>query len=447
MPLDALDDAEFLVKSEPGGMDDVDVWLMSTVAMIPMAAVLVHVVVYYAVDSVDLGRAAAASLILGPTTAVVLVGFLYWLYQRTQFNEAKHASVDMYNDLCVRMDHVASVTRATRGATPTADEAVAAARERVARCGYAFLLFREKRGLHWVLGKGYLDLLRLVHRCEEAVFMYAPLDTVISEGKRDLGRLTGSTIPRRDDLLQQIRAALLAVDPDATWYLATAAQAAAATSLAGGSHKVSAAAEPRVATPAQHVQARQLLRDVRIAVNEFRDAAKLRLVEARNNLVARMFLTALATSVLMIFIVLAQPPGYAVLAGAVLYSIGATVGLFARLYADRSNSFLGDYGISHVRLFQTFLVSGVAAVAGVYIAVVLPIVLGNQVPKSPETTSVTQTLPSVENLYDIRYNPASIAFAALFGLTPGLLISRLSEGVDKYRQDLVRSESGPAPPE
>jgi hypothetical protein len=277
--------------------------------------------------------------------------------------------------------------------------------------------------------------------------MYEPLDTVISEGKKDLGRLIGSTIPRRDEHLQQIRAALLVIDPDAAWYLATPAQTAAATGLAVGNHKQPANVESRPTTPAQQQQARQLLRDVRCAINEFRDGTKLRLTEARNNLVARMFLTALATSVLMIFVVLAQPPRYAVLAGAVLYAVGATVGLFARLYADRTNSFLGDYGISHVRLFQTFLVSGLAAVAGVYIAVALPIVLGNQIPKPPETTGVVVSLPAVEDLYDIRNNPASIAFAALFGLTPGLLISRLSEGVDKYRQDLVRSESGPSPPE
>jgi hypothetical protein len=98
-------------------------------------------------------------------------------------------------------------------------------------------------------------------------------------------------------------------------------------------------------------------------------------------------------------------------------------------------------------LFQTYLVSGLAAVAGVYIIVVLPTVLGNQIPKPGVTGATTVELPSVESLYDIARNPTSIAFAMLFGLAPGLLITRLSEGVDKYRQDLIRSEAGSTPAE
>jgi hypothetical protein len=410
----------FLVENEPGGMDDVDVWLMSTVAMIPMAAVLMHITIY-AWTGWPL-----AALIGGPVTAILLLIVLFVLYVKVHFNAADHASVDTYNDLCVRMHRVSGI----RVSSDIDAEAADAALGSVQHYGQAFLVFRKKKGLHWVLGKGYLDLLRLVHRCEEALIMYEPIDLVISEGKKDLNRLTGSTIPHRDELTQQIRQALLAIDPSAPTYLPTATEAAPKP-------------EPK-SNHAQHQQARQTLRDVRLAVNEFRDGTKLRLLEARNNLVARMFLTALTTSVLVILLVTAAPPPHVVLTGAVLYAVGATVGLFGRLYSDRGVATIGDYGISHVRLFQTFLVSGLAGVAGVYLTVMVPIVVSNEIPRPQRDGSVTtvdRSLPAIESLYDIEQNRASVVFAALFGLAPGLLVSRLSEGIEQYKKDLRTSET------
>jgi hypothetical protein len=410
----------FLVENEPGGMDDVDVWLMSTVAMIPMAAVLMHIIIY-AWTGWPL-----AALIAGPITAIGHVVVLFVLYVKVHFNEAEHASVDTYNDLCVRMHHVSGI----QPSTDIDAEAATAAQSSVQHYAQAFLVFRKKKGLHWVLGKGYLDLLRVVHRCEEALMMYEPLDLVISEGKKDLNRLTGSTIPHRDELMLQLRQALLAIDPSAPAYLPKTIDAPARP-------------EPKP----NHVprqQARQTLRDVRLALNEFRDGTKLRLLEARNNLVARMFLTALTTWVLVVLLVTAAPPPHVVLTGAVLYAVGATVGLFGRLYSDRGVATIGDYGISHVRLFQTFLVSGLAGVAGVYLTVMVPIVVSNEIPRPQrdgEVTSVDRSLPAIESLYDIQQNRASVVFAALFGLAPGLLVSRLSEGIEQYKKDLRASET------
>ncbi|HEY3058638.1 MAG TPA: hypothetical protein VGL99_06645 [Chloroflexota bacterium] len=415
-----VENDDYVVENEPGGMDDVDVWLMSTVAMIPMAGVLSHVLTYY--WTYESTGTALWALGAGPATVVVLVFVLYQLYKAVHFNEAKHASVDTYNDLCVRMHHATSITTGfdVRG------ETVDAARATIDHFGHAFKVFRKKKGLHWVLGKGYVDLLRTVHRCEEAVIMFEPIDMVISEGKKDLYRLAGSTIPHRDELVDQVRKALTLIDPLASSYT-----------------KPAACEDPKPDIT-QQMQARQVLRDVRFAVNDFRDGAKQRLVEARNKLVARMFLTALSTSVLVIFIITAAPPAYVVLAGAVLYAVGAIVGLFARLYADQGESVMDDYGISHVRLFQTFLVSGLAGVAGVYLTVMVPMVLQNEIPKpqsAVSTPAVERTLPSVLSLYDLEQNRAGIVFAALFGLAPGLLVSRLSEGVEQYKKDLRSSET------
>jgi hypothetical protein len=187
-----------------------------------------------------------------------------------------------------------------------------------------------------------------------------------------------------------------------------------------------------------------------------------------------------------VFVVLARPPVATFLTSAILYAIGATVGLFSRLYADlRDDSFGSDYAISYVRLFQAFLLSGLAALAGVYIAVALPAVLDNPalqlgtssavVPTATVTVEtrvsltpvfatptgavtgtvpLTSTLgvnapsgvtsarrvPSLGEVYSFEGYPFSIILAMIFGVTPGLLVSRLSQGIERYKTDLQSSE-------
>jgi hypothetical protein len=43
-------------------------------------------------------------------------------------------------------------------------------------------------------------------------------------------------------------------------------------------------------------------------------------------------------------------------------------------------------------------------------------------------------------VYNVDRFPFSIILAMFFGLTPGLLISRLSQGIEGYKQDLRSSE-------
>jgi hypothetical protein len=412
--------------------------------MAPITAAIVTIARY----TTDPDRTAVGinSLLAGLAGGFIMFLVLYAVYRLLGFNEAKHASVDTYNELCVRMHVAASIAQRTdRGEEPLR-EAALDARACILEYGKAFNYARNKKGLHWVLGKGFLDLARIVHRAEEALLMCEPPDLLIDEALRDQSRLTGSTIAQRDVLLNRIRRALIEVSPNTAGYL---------SELPPPTHQVSGASSAKTADGLTHtgnqstrapsvplsdaLLARTILRDTRFTINDFRDTAKARLVDARNELLARMFLTGLATAVLLVFIIIGHPPSDALLSGAILYAVGATVGLFSRLYVDLGKEgFANDYGISYVRLFQTFMVSGLAAVAGVYIAVALPITLNNSFLQQNNAKMVN--IPPLIKVYSITGFPYCILLAAIFGLTPGLLISRLSQGVEQYTHDLRSSE-------
>jgi hypothetical protein len=463
--------SSFLTKDEPGGVDDADTWLMVTVAMIPVGSI-VSIIGLYVVDQEQ--NRPLWCILFGFAIAGLMFGILYRLYLAFHFNTAQHASVLTYNDLCERMHRVASI-EPLEPDDPLAKAASTAAVVDVRRWGEAFDYSRQKRGLHWVLGKGYIDLAQTVHRAEEAATFFEPVNVVLAEGLKDQLRIDDSTIPHRDDLLNQLRRALVRLNPETESYLP---QLPPVVDHKQRGHEVSG-------LPAQ-TQARVILSNIRFVVNDFRDSAKARLIDARNELLARMFLTALATWLLLIFVILGRPPEATLLTGAVLYAIGATVGLFSRLYADLTTQNIGDdYAISYVRLFQAFLLSGHAAIAGVYIAIALPFLLNNpvlQLAPTPTVTAVTaagpaasvplltvtpiatpevnptavvtgttavagsegartvMAIPALIDIYNVERYPFSIILAMIFGLTPGLLVSRLSQGIEGYKQDLRTSE-------
>lgn len=462
----------FLQQDEPGGVDDVDTWLAITVAMIPVASI-VGIVAHYVLGEQHVGY--LWSLLTGLGVAIGMFVVLYVLYQRFRFNTAQHASVVTYNDLCEQMHRIMAIQEPSYSDNSLQMAAQSAFAE-VRTCGEAFDYARNKRGLQWVLGKGYVDLARKVHRAEEAALLYEPVHLVLGDGWKDQSRVDGSTLPHADDLMNRIRRALITLDPDTELYLPQLPPKIARGEMSGDHPGVSA-----------ETYARVVLSDVHYAIHDFRDSARAELIDARNELLARMFLTGLATALLLVFIVLGRPQELPLLTGAILYAIGATVGLFSRLYADLNSGTVGeDFAISYVRLFQTFLLSGHAAIAGVYIVVALPFALNNPVlqlgtgpsmsatvttgasapglavaaspisasgaaspataatPTSAEiATAVDRSvgaMPRLENVYNVDRYPFSIIVAMVFGLAPGMLISRLSQAVEISKQALRSSE-------
>ena len=151
--------------------------------------------------------------------------------------------------------------------------------------------------------------------------------------------------------------------------------------------------------------ARLTLRDVRQAINEFRDSSWAALVRTRNHLLGTITITGIVTYLLLTVAISgrgADAPANlttdAFAAAATLYLIGAVVGLFNRLYAESSSdNSIEDYGLTVARTGLTPVLSGLAALGGVLIIAILPAALSGDI-LAPTTTVVTQSSTPAENV-------------------------------------------------
>jgi hypothetical protein len=178
-----------------------------------------------------------------------------------------------------------------------------------------------------------------------------------------------------------------------------------------------------------------MLREVRRAINDFRDGRYEGFIQARN----RLLLTGMATSgftyLLLGLAVVIHVPTAVIASAVTFYLVGALVGLFNRLSADtEADSATEDYGLSAVRLLYTPLFCGLAAVGGIFIVAMLPYLSPGSGP--PAGGSV-----NFRKVFDVTQNPSGLLVAAVFGLTPNLLITRLKQQTDRYKSDLKRTES------
>lgn len=209
-------------------------------------------------------------------------------------------------------------------------------------------------------------------------------------------------------------------------------------------------------------EARAILREVRRTLNEFRDERWAGLLRLRNRLLATLTLTGLVTYVLLGFAMNGRPSNAPadplqdpILAAAAFYLVGAIVGLFNRMYGESSeDAAIEDYGLSRARLLLTPILSGLAAVGGVLItamligsingAVLTPGAEGSPPVTTPAETSAGDSaplsLPHPQDVFNLQQYPFGLVIAAIFGLTPGLLISRLKKESDSYKVDLQMSE-------
>ena len=129
----------------------------------------------------------------------------------------------------------------------------------------------------------------------------------------------------------------------------------------------------------------------------------------------------------------------AVASGVAYYLIGGVIGLFQQLRAASAADTVTeeDYGLSTARLIHTPLFSGIAAVAGVALAVLAPVAA----PKTATEGSGVQPTAKLSQVFDIENYPAGVVVAAIFGLTPSLLITRLQQQAEQYKADLRGSEA------
>jgi hypothetical protein len=184
-------------------------------------------------------------------------------------------------------------------------------------------------------------------------------------------------------------------------------------------------------------EAREALREVRFAINDYRDDIMDRFALGRNKLIWTFLAVALTTYALLGLGLLIGVPKPVVVSVSALYLVASVVGLFNRLRIESTrSSTVEDYGLYLARLVTGALLSGLAGVAGVYLVAQAPAFLG---PLTADTTATTPAL-DLTAIYDLTRNQLALLVAAAFGLAPGALTAQLQQQVDRLERDLQRSE-------
>jgi hypothetical protein len=147
-----------------------------------------------------------------------------------------------------------------------------------------------------------------------------------------------------------------------------------------------------------------------------------------------MLAVGITTYLLLSLALVAGVPVTYVQAVAVFYLVGAIVGLFNRLRIEAGqSSAVEDFGLSQARLVVTPLVSGLAAVAGVYLIAAFPTLL--------PTGGTPVAAPALKTVFDLTTSPLGLVYAAIFGLAPGTLTSRLASASARLERDLQSTEA------
>jgi hypothetical protein len=278
------------------------------------------------------------------------------------------------------------------------------------------------RGMPWVTGIGYIQLWHRVHRAEEALIKVEPYTEAIAGAMRDESRLQDSHIDDKNLLLKRLSGAVAMLDSSGT---------DAHLSYLAESEKCTLQ-EPERAKPDNRAKALTILSEVRYEINHFRDNCWEGIVHARNRLFATSASLGFACILLLDLAVFMNVP-YSIIVWAVAYFlIGAITGLFARSQSEiTANTAVDDFGLSTARLMHIPWLSGLAAVGGVLVSAVADsLVAANGINASTSTLA---------GIFDNR--PTFLVVAAVFGLTPDLLIRRLTQQSAKYEEDLESTEA------
>ena len=258
--------------------------------------------------------------------------------------------------------------------------------------------------------------------------MLRPAAALIGTAVHDSLRLVGSTNPKRDRLCAELMCAMTALAPEAS---------ACFMSIAGPQTPMPLPKLPTRSTQPDgyDLTCRSVLRVVRHAVDGLPGRPARGPGRARNHLFATVAATGLVTYAFLGIAFLLEVPVSAVVAFTAFYLTGAVVGLFRQLQAASVRDTIAedDFGLSYARLLHAPLFAGLAGVGGVVLtafASELTVATGN--PKA--------AVPTLGQIFDLSVNQGGLLFAAVFGLTPTLLITRLQSRAESYKADLKSSE-------
>jgi hypothetical protein len=183
------------------------------------------------------------------------------------------------------------------------------------------------------------------------------------------------------------------------------------------------------------MEARNVLRDVRRTIDEYRDNLWEGLVTSRNILIGTATITSLLTYVLLCFAIITNASPASISAAIAFYLVGAAVGLFGRLYDEsKVENVAQDYNLTLARIIVTPLLAGIAGVVGVLLAALVSVtLLKSALPQTPGSAASQLTLL---DSFDIQRNTLGLLIAAAFALTPNLLINTLKKKANDFTDQL-----------
>jgi hypothetical protein len=310
----------------------------------------------------------------------------------------------------------------------------------------------EGPALRWVLANGYTSIARELHRVEEALFIVEATAEIVGDALHDDLSLEDSGLKNRFTLRRMIRDAMPVISQAAADTLLRPVPALPQT--AALLMRAKARGQDQANGLSDH-EAREALREVRFAINDYRDDIVDSFARGRNRLIWTYLIVAISTYVLLGLGMLSGVPKPALVSVSALYMVGALVGLFSRLRIEASRpSTNDDYGLYLARLLTGPLLSGLAGVAGVYLVAQAPAFLGPVTeigsaaassapaasPGPAEVVTAAAQARPLADIYDLAKNHLAFAVSAVFGLAPGLLTARLQQQVDRLERDLQRSE-------
>jgi hypothetical protein len=304
--------------------------------------------------------------------------------------------------------------------------------EKVGACLDAISGELEHEDLRWVAGTGYLNVWNFIHRAEEAMIDIAPGVEVIREAYHDESSLQGSSIDSRDAALAKLRLAVMNLSPSAVQYMDTPPPSDGTSNTPDQNN---GAKSGETAASMKEQEARDAIHNVRQTLNEYRDNLWEGLVRMRNQLAGITLYTGLLTYVLLCTAIIAGATPSSIKAATIYYLVGAGVGLFGRLYTEaQADQATGDYGLTMARIVVTPVLAGLAAVGGVLVVAMFSFTL---------VKASTSSSPFIlSDIYNLASNLQGIIVAAIFGLTPNLLISALQQKASDFQTQL-KSSSAP----
>ena len=350
-----------------------------------------------------------AQFVIGTTIGVVLWVALA-LISLGDLADPRHARSAIYEDVSGRLLSVQAQLGALEPGNPRERQAHAQASAHASRASEELGESAGEGGLRWLLGSGYVGVWRHVHRAEEALLPFDTPASLRALAIRDEARLTASKLEDEGLYVDELKE-----------LLGTAEERRQPGHTANVLAKLDDDSERWL----------PILTSARNTLNRHRLELFNDLVHLRNLLFAATVATGLVIYAVLGLAVVYPVERSVMAAGMAFYLVGATVGLFSEVYT-RSRRLRGvsdDIGLEFVRLLTIPQLSGIAGVLGVVLTR-----LGG--------TATASGTPALEEIFSLADYPFGIVIAAIFGLTPGLLLARLRQQTDEYKEELARTGTG-----